>query len=300
MRIPTGLLILNKEEGMTSQAAVSRVRRLFGADKAGHSGTLDPMATGVLPIMLGRATVASEFLLTGDKHYLATLRLGLTSDTEDVTGEVLSRHTGALPTDKEVIAAAASFCGTSLQTPPMYSALKQGGRKLCDLARAGITVERTPREITVYRLDVTPLGGGDYRLDVVCSKGTYIRTLCADIGARLGVGGVMATLCRAEAAGFTLSEAHTLTELCEMSEEEREALILPTETLFLADPAVTLPPFFARLGHAGAEIYQKKIGTAYPIGTRVRMCDEVGFFALGEVREYPDGTAIKPIRLFAL
>ena len=300
MRIPTGLVILNKEEGMTSQTAVSRVRRLFGADKAGHSGTLDPMATGVLPVMLGRATAASEFLLSGDKHYLATLRLGLTSDTEDTTGTVLSRHEGRMPTAEEVAAAAATLLGESLQTPPMYSALKRDGRKLCDLAREGITVEREPRPITVYRLDVTPLGGDDYALDVVCSKGTYIRTLCADIGRILGVGGVMAALCRAEAAGFTLSEAHTLSELAEMSEEERAGLVLPTEQLFAALPAVSLPPFFARLAHAGAEIYQKKIGTAFALGTRLRMQDEVGFFALGEVREYPDGTAIKPIRMFVL
>ena len=300
MRIPTGIVILNKEEGMTSQSAVGRVRRLFGADKAGHSGTLDPMATGVLPIMLGRATAASEFLLTGDKHYLATLRLGLTSDTEDTTGSILSRHEGRMPSADEVAAAAASLLGESLQTPPMYSALKRDGRKLCDLARAGITVEREARPITVYRLDVTPLGGDDYALDVVCSKGTYIRTLCADIGKMLGVGGVMASLCRAEASGFTLAEARTLAEMSEMSEEERGGLILPTEEIFSALAAVSLPPFFARLAHAGAEIYQKKIGTAYAVGTRLRMRDEVGFFALGEVREYPDGTAIKPIRMFAL
>jgi tRNA pseudouridine55 synthase len=300
MKTIQGLVILNKEEGMTSQTAVSRVRRLFGADKAGHSGTLDPMATGVLPVMLGRATAASELLLSGDKHYIATLRLGLTTDTEDVTGEVLSRHEGALPTAAEVTAAAAAFLGESLQTPPMYSALKQGGRKLCDLARQGVTVEREPRPITVHRLEVTPLGGSDYRLLVVCSKGTYIRTLCADIGARLGVGGVMATLTRASAAGFSLAEAHTLSELESMSEEERERALIPTEALFSSLDAVCLPPFFARLARSGAEIYERKIGTAYPVGTRLRMCDGEGFFALGEVREFEEGLAIKPIKMFSV
>lgn len=285
---------------MTSQAAVSRVRRLFGADKAGHSGTLDPMATGVLPVMLGRATAASELLLFGDKHYIATLRLGLTTDTEDVTGEVTSRHEGALPTAAEVAASAAAFLGESLQTPPMYSALKQGGRKLCDLARQGVVVEREPRPITVHRLDITPLSECDYRLEVVCSKGTYIRTLCADIGARLGVGGVMAALTRASAAGFPLSAAHTLRELEEMGEEGRARVLIPTEELFAALPAVTLPPFFARLARAGAEIYERKIGTAYPLGTRLRMCDGAGFFALGEVREYDEGLAIKPIKMFSV
>ena len=295
-----GIVILNKEEGMTSQTAVSRVRRLFGADKAGHSGTLDPMATGVLPVMLGRATAASELLLSGDKHYIATLRLGFTTDTEDVTGEVTSRFSGALPTAAEVEAAAAAFLGESLQTPPMYSALKQGGRKLCDLARQGVVVEREPRPITVHRLDVTPLSECDYRLEVVCSKGTYIRTLCADIGARLGTGGVMAALTRATAAGFSLSEAHTLGELEAMGEEGRLRALIPTEALFSALDAVSLPPFFARLARSGAEIYERKIGAAYPLGTRVRMCDGEGFFALGEVREFEEGLAIKPIKMFSV
>ena len=134
-----GLVILNKEEGMTSQTAVTRVKRLFGADKAGHSGTLDPMATGVLPVMLGRATAVSELLLSSTKHYSALLRLGMTTDTEDTTGELLSRCEGPLPPPERVAEVAAGFLGESLQVPPMYSALKQGGRKLCDLARAGIT-----------------------------------------------------------------------------------------------------------------------------------------------------------------
>ena len=298
MERPIGLVILNKEEGMSSQTAVTRVKRLFGADKAGHSGTLDPMATGVLPVMLGKATGASEFLLTADKHYRAVLRLGLTTDTEDTTGEVLSRHEGPFPTAEAVIAAAAGFLGEQQQIPPMYSALKQGGRKLCDLARAGITVEREPRTVTVHSLSVTPLSATDYALDVLCSKGTYIRTLCADIGASLGTGGVMAALCRCEAAGFSLADAHTLGELEAMTEAERAAVLLPVEGLFADAPAVTLPPFFARLAHSGLEIYQKKIGTAYPLGTRVRMQDTEGFFALGEVREFEDGAAIKPIRMF--
>lgn len=298
MKNPMGIVILNKEAGMTSQTAVRRVCRLLGATKAGHTGTLDPMATGVLPVLLGRATSASEFLLSGDKHYRAALRLGITTDTEDTTGVVQSRYEGALPTLAEVRAVARGFLGTSVQIPPMYSALKQGGQKLCDLARRGITVPREGREITVWRLDVTEGQGGDYLLDVLCSKGTYIRTLCADIGARLGTGGVMAALTRVEAAGFSLDAAHTLSELEGMSEEERDACILPVEGIFADLPAVSLPPFFARLAHAGAEIYEKKIGVSYPVGARVRLMDEGGFFALGEVRAFGDGDAIKPIRMF--
>ena len=293
----TGIFILNKEEGLTSQSAVSRVKRLFGAEKAGHTGTLDPMATGVLPVLLGRAVKASEFMLSSDKHYRATLRLGMTTDTEDTTGEVLSRA-DTLPTAEAVFAAADAFRGEILQTPPMYSALKQNGKKLVDLARAGITVEREPRQITVRRLTLRQLSPSDYEMDVVCSKGTYIRTLCADIGASLGVGGVMASLCRTEAAGFSLSDAHTLKEAEVLSDEGRRALLFPVERVFLSLPKVTLPPFFARLARNGAPIYQKKIGVSLPEKSRVRLSDADGFFAVAESRETADGMAFCLLKLF--
>lgn len=293
----TGIFILNKEEGLTSQSAVNRVKRLFGAEKAGHTGTLDPMATGVLPVLLGRAVKASEFMLSSDKHYRATLRLGMTTDTEDTTGEVLSRA-DTLPTAEEVFAAADAFRGETLQTPPMYSALKQNGKKLVDLARAGITVEREPRQITVRRLTLRQLSPSDYEMDVVCSKGTYIRTLCADIGASLGVGGVMASLCRTEAAGFSLSDAHTLKEAEALSDEGRRALLFPVERVFLSLPKVTLPPFFARLARNGAPIYQKKIGVSLPEKSRVRLSDADGFFAVAESRETADGMAFCLLKLF--
>lgn len=293
----TGIFILNKEEGLTSQSAVNRVKRLFGAEKAGHTGTLDPMATGVLPVLLGRAVKASEFMLSSDKHYRATLRLGMTTDTEDTTGEVLSRA-DALPTAEEVFAAADAFRGEILQTPPMYSALKQNGKKLVDLARAGITVEREPRQIAVRRLTLRRLSPSDYEMDVVCSKGTYIRTLCADIGASLGVGGVMASLCRTEAAGFSLSDAHTLKEAEALSDEGRRALLFPVERVFLSLPKVTLPPFFARLARNGAPIYQKKIGVSLPEKSRVRLSDADGFFAVAESREAADGMAFCLLKLF--
>ncbi len=293
----TGIFILNKEEGLTSQSAVNRVKRLFGAEKAGHTGTLDPMATGVLPVLLGRAVKASEFMLSSDKHYRATLRLGMTTDTEDTTGEVLSRA-DTLPTAEEVFAAADAFRGEILQTPPMYSALKQNGKKLVDLARAGITVEREPRQIVVRRLTLRQLSPSDYEMDVVCSKGTYIRTLCADIGASLGVGGVMASLCRTEAAGFSLSDAHTLKEAEALSDEGRRALLFPVERVFLSLPKVTLPPFFARLARNGAPIYQKKIGVSLPEKSRVRLSDADGFFAVAESRETADGMAFCLLKLF--
>lgn len=292
-----GIFILNKGADMTSQSAVTRVKRLFGAEKAGHTGTLDPMATGVLPVLLGRASKASEYMLSSDKHYRATLRLGITTDTEDTTGRILT-ESKALPAAAEVLAAADAFRGEILQTPPMYSALKKDGKKLVDLARAGITVEREPRRITVHRLTLTPLSERDYDMEVICSKGTYIRTLCADLGAALGVGGVMASLCRLAAAGFPLSEAHTLEELEALSEEGRRTLLVPIERVFSGLSRLVLPPFYARLARCGAPIYQRKIGVCLPVGTRVRMADEKGFFAVAEVTELPDGLAFKSLKQF--
>lgn len=294
---PTGLIIINKDEGISSQAVVNRVKRLLGAQKAGHTGTLDPMATGVLPVLVGRAVKASEFMLCADKHYGATLLLGITTDTEDITGKVLS-ECDAVPKESEVRAAVNRMIGKIRQTPPMYSALKVGGKKLYELARSGVEVERKPREITVYDIRTQRLGDREYYLDVTCSAGTYIRTLCADIGASLGCGGVMKTLTRLTASGYPLSAAHTLTELEKMTESERLSLIIPTEDIFKKYPAVILPDFFARLARSGLEIYQAKIKTDFPTGSLVRLSDKNGFFALGEVREYEAGSAIKPIRQF--
>ena len=292
-----GLIIIKKEEGMTSQTVVNRVKRLLSEKKAGHTGTLDPMATGVLPVLLGRGVKASEFMLTSDKHYIATLLLGITTDTEDITGTVLTSCED-IPEVSDVEAAIDSFVGKYLQTPPMYSALKVKGQKLCDLAREGITVEREPREVEIYSIQHTRLCDREYLLDIRCSKGTYIRTLCADIGKRLSVGGVMKTLTRCEASGFTLDDAHTLSELEGMSEEERELCVLPVERVFSDCRRVILPPFFARLARAGQEIYLYKIGFDAHIGERLRLCDDSEFFAVGEVREFNGKAAIKPIRQF--
>ena len=293
----SGVIILNKDEGITSQGAVNRLKRLLGCDKAGHTGTLDPLATGVLPVLVGRAVKASEFLLTGDKHYRATLLLGIETDTEDVTGKTL-RECDLIPSEDEVISAALSMLGESMQIPPMYSAIKVGGKKLCDLAREGKTADREARRITVFNIDASKLSEREYQLDVRCSKGTYIRTLCADIGKKLGCGAAMKTLCRLSAAGFDIEAAHTLSELEAMNESEREALIIPTEEIFADKRAVTLPPFFARLARCGVEIYLKKIGLALDLGEIVRLKDERGFFALGEVRDFDGEKAIKPIRQF--
>lgn len=292
-----GIIVLKKEGGITSQGAVNRIKRLFGAKKAGHTGTLDPMATGVLPILIGRAVKASEYMLSSDKYYRATLRLGITTDTEDITGAILT-ECDKIPDEGEVLAAIGSFVGEIMQTPPMYSALKIGGKKLCDLARAGETVEREARKIIIHSIDAKRIDDRNYLLDIHCSKGTYIRTLCADIGKRLGVGGAMAALERTKASVFSLDDALTLSEVENMTEEERLAALIPTERVFESYERVLLPEFFARLARCGCEIYLSKIGKSLPEGERVALYDGEKFFALGEVREFEGGAAIKPIKQF--
>lgn len=295
---PSGVLIVNKHAGVTSHDIVFKVRRLFGTKKVGHTGTLDPMATGVLVVLVGRAAKAAEYLVSDSKRYRATLKLGVTTDTEDTTGEVLT-STDVIPTSDEVIAAALSFLGEYDQVPPMYSALKIGGKKLCDLARQGVTVEREARRVTIHDIKCEPTEERElYTLDVACSSGTYIRTLCADIGARLGCGGAMATLERVETGGFSIDQSVTVAELEEMSAEQRFARLIPTESLFAVLPEVKLPEFYEKLSRSGCEIYQKKIGTHHAVGERVRLSGKGGFFALGEVREYDGGSAIKAIKQF--
>ena len=295
-----GLFLLYKEAGMTSQTAVKRVSRLFGGEKTGHTGTLDPLAEGVLPVLVGRAVKASDFLLCGEKKYIAHLRLGLRSDTEDITG-ALSPSDVPMPSEDAVLSVLDRFRGEILQIPPMYSALKVGGKKLCDLARKGESIAREPRPITVHELSAERLSNEEYRLFVHCSKGTYIRTLCADIGEALGTGGVMSRLLRAEAAGYSLSQTHTLSELEALSPEEREGLLIPLSEVFAHFPRVTLPPFFARLALSGASIYQRKVGVDFPDGTVVALYDAVGFFALAEAKTNEDGDRLlRSLRLFRL
>lgn len=298
---PNGVLIVNKHAGVTSHHIVGVVRRLYNTRRVGHAGTLDPMATGVLVVLIGRAAKASEYLSHDAKHYRATLRLGLTTDTEDTTGTVLTTSE-SVPRNEELQAVLPHFRGKILQIPPMYSALKVDGHKLVDLARRGETVERAAREIEIFSLEAMPTNNErEYILDVHCSGGTYIRTLCADIGAALGCGGAMASLERGEACGFDLSQAHTVDEIEAMTEEERVKLLIPTEKLFSNLPQIRLSTFFEKLCRSGCEIYLKKIGLDLPLGTRVAICDANGiFFALGEVGEFRDGVAVKSIKMFVL
>jgi tRNA pseudouridine55 synthase len=296
-----GVVIVDKHEGVTSHDIVFKIRKLFGTKKVGHTGTLDPMATGVLPVLIGRSAKASEYLLAEDKGYEATVQLGITTDTEDTSGTVLTRC-DALPTKEQFFEACNHFVGDIMQIPPMYSALKVNGQKLVDLARKGIEIERQARPIRVFSIVPSVLDEekGVYKLSVECSKGTYIRTLCADIGAFLGCGASMSALRRTKSGNFTINYAHTIEDIEKMSYDERVALLMPTESLFEELDLVTLSDFYARLCRSGCEIYQRKIGASFTVGTKVRMCDKNGFFALGEVREYPDGLAIKALKLFVL
>lgn len=300
MTEPSGVILINKPAGFTSHDCVNRIRRIYNTKKVGHTGTLDPMATGVLPVLVGRAAKAAELLSADDKVYRAGLRLGVTTDTEDTTGTVLT-ECADIPEKERVLAVCREFVGDIMQVPPMYSALKVDGKKLVDLAREGITIEREARPIKIYSLDVEATDSPfDYILTVHCSKGTYIRTLCADIGAKLGCGGAMSSLCRLASGPFKLEDTHTIDELEALDENGRTAALCPTESLFAALDAVKLAPFFEKLSRDGNEIYQKKIGTSYPVGARVRLIGKDGFYALAEVREYPEGTAIKVIKLFSL
>ena len=209
-----GIVIIDKPRDWTSQDVTAKLRGVFKTRRIGHGGTLDPMATGVLPVFVGRATRGVEFFKHAEKTYEATIRLGMTTDTEDVTGTVLSQCPVDV-TEDSFLKALEQFRGEIQQIPPMYSALKVNGQKLCDLARKGKEVERQPRTITIYKLECLEFSGETARLLVHCSKGTYIRTLCKDIGQALGCGGCMEALRRVSAGSYTIAEAVSLTTLLE-------------------------------------------------------------------------------------
>ena len=232
-----GIVIIDKPQGWTSQDVTARLRRVFQTRRIGHGGTLDPMATGVLPVFVGRATRGVEFFEHAEKTYETVLRLGLTTDTEDITGTVLSEQ-DAFVTGEQLEKVLENFRGEIMQVPPMYSALKINGQKLVDLARKGKEVERQPRPITIHELTLLGMEADGIHLRVRCSKGTYIRTLCKDIGEALGCGGCMAALRRVQAGEYTISEAIPLLQLLEM--EDPGQVLRGVDTMFRNYPAVTL------------------------------------------------------------
>ena len=232
-----GIIIVDKPQGWTSQDVTSRLRRVFNTRRIGHGGTLDPMATGVLPVFVGRATRGVEFFEHAEKTYETVLKPGLTTDTEDITGAVLTQQEASL-SEAVVLQVLPQFRGEILQIPPMFSALKVNGQKLYDLARKGKEVERQPRPITIHELTFLGFCEDGIRLRVRCSKGTYIRTLCKDIGEALGCGGCMAALRRISAGEYTAEEAVPLQQLLET--ESPEQYLRNVDTMFQQHPAVTL------------------------------------------------------------
>ena len=232
-----GIVIVDKPEGWTSNDVVSKLRGVLHTKRVGHGGTLDPMATGVLPVFVGRATRGVEFFEHAEKTYETVLRLGLLTDTEDITGTVLEERAVDV-TEETFLAALEQFRGQILQVPPMYSALKVNGQKLYDLARKGKEVERQPRPITIHELTCLEFCGNTAKLRVRCSKGTYIRTLCKDIGNSLGCGGCMEALRRVQAGEYTIDDAVPLTELIEAA--EHEGYLRPVDSMFASYPKVVL------------------------------------------------------------
>ena len=289
----TGVFILDKPEGFTSFDAVAVARRLFGQKKIGHTGTLDPMATGVLPVFCGGASKAVDLQLDHDKTYRAVLRLGCRTDTGDVTGTVLE-SAPVTAGEAELIAALPRFVGPQMQTPPMYSAVKVNGQPLYKAARQGLTVERKARPIEVYGIEY---GGspaaGEYVLTVRCSKGTYIRTLLEDIAASIGQLGAMSGLRRTRAGLFTEADAHSMEEIVAAGEKGPDALaalLLPVERVFEPLPLLQVD------GPTAARLYNGCPTSRYPAAEgRYRVRDEAGqFLGLAKVA----GGALRVEKLF--
>jgi len=266
-----GVLLLDKPLGWTSNDALQKAKRLFRAEKAGHTGTLDPLATGLLPLCFGAATKFSQVSLDADKSYRATLKLGQTTTTGDAEGELLQQREVVL--DQAAIAAALSgFTGAVEQLPPMHSALKHEGRALYDYARKGIAVERAPRAVTIHRIELMSWQGDVLVLDIDCSKGTYIRTLAEDIGEHLGCGAHLSALRRTASGALRIADALTLDSLAAMDEAGRDDRLLPADALLADWPRVQLPDDEAGRFLTGL---RRRVGLADAAAVRVYGPDDV-------------------------
>ena len=272
-----GILIIDKPAGWTSHDVVAKLRGILHEKRIGHAGTLDPMATGVLPVFVGRATRAVEFAAEREKEYIAGLRLGCVTDTQDITGTILRQE--SVSVDRaELEEVLDRFRGPILQIPPMYSAVKKNGRKLYELARRGEEVERQPRPVTIYELALTAqTAPAEYTLRVLCSKGTYVRTLCHDIGQALGCGGTLCSLRRTRSAGFGLEAALTMEQIVGM--EDPCGALLPVDSFFSGYPALTLfePTQEKKVRNGNPVAFSGEDGTYRVYGP------EGGFLALGRM-----------------
>ena len=280
-----GIIIVDKPAGWTSQDVTAKLRGVFHTRRVGHGGTLDPMATGVLPVFVGRATRAASFCESAEKEYIAQLRLGLVTNTQDTSGEIVSESPVHVTKD-DLLAILPRFSGRISQIPPMYSAVKIGGKKLYELARKGQEIERAPREITIHELELLGSDGADYTLRVRCSKGTYIRTLCHDIGQMLGCGGCMAGLRRTLAGNFTLAQSMPLDEI--VAHTDTDQLLLPVDSLFSQHPPLIVTLAQAQKLRNGAQVCDRQFAD----GT-CRVYGETGEFLLLGRMEHGVLTTIK-------
>jgi len=292
-----GVLNVYKEKSWTSHDAVAKIRHLTGQKRIGHTGTLDPAAEGVLPVCLGKATRASEKLMSGQKIYRCTLLLGIVTDTEDMTGTILRRASQdemSRVTPERIEQAVQKFTGPIDQIPPMYSAVRVGGRRLYTMARAGVEVERKPRRITVSDIRILFAEMPRISLEIVCSRGTYIRTICADIGRVLGCGGCMESLLRTRSGMFTLDGSLRISRIAAYIESGRlNDILIKTDELYPDDPKVFIPAEYSRLLQNGAPM--PRLSADDPDNGTVRVYDEKGVFA--GIYEYSDGF-YRPIQFY--
>lgn len=295
----SGIVNVYKERGFTSFDVVAKMRGMFHQKKIGHTGTLDPDAEGVLPVCLGSATKVCDVLTDKDKEYEAVLLLGIATDTQDVTGEVLSRREVCV-TDGEVQTALLSFVGEIMQVPPMYSALKVNGQKLCDLARKGVEVERKARPVTVYGIEILGMELPRVHMRVHCGRGTYIRTLCSDVGEKLGCGGCMERLVRTRVSDFAIEDALRLSEIEDALAAGNTDFIRPVDSVFLQYPAVTAVREAQKLLDNGNRLPMSLVTGMDMLKTdtgTVRLYDAAGRFVGLYTRETEAGD-YRPLKLF--
>lgn len=281
----TGIICLDKPKDMSSFMAVKRASRILGVKKAGHTGTLDPMATGVLVIMLGHSTRFIELLPEHKKSYTARVKLGITTDTLDITGKILSENYVDV-SKEQLLSVAEKFKDEIFQVPPMYSALKKDGERLYDLARKGIEIEREQRQITIEKLEIYDFDGVEFSMDVTCSAGTYIRSLCDDIGRELGCGAVMTELRRTSANGFSIETAVTLEELETLVNENNiQSVLTSVEDALLSYNEITVTKPQANRFHNGGGLAYDRLHGDYPIGVYRVYSPERKLLGLGEIKE---------------
>lgn len=276
-----GVLNIYKEKGYTSHDVVAKLRGIVGQKKIGHTGTLDPDAVGVLPVCLGKATKLCDMLTDKNKTYETVMLLGTVTDTQDTSGEVLEKHDWASLDDDTIRNAVLSFLGDYMQVPPMYSALKVNGKKLYELAREGIEIERKARPVKIYDIQIKDIDNPRVRMEVSCSKGTYIRTLCHDIGEKLGCGACMQQLIRTKVSRFRIDESLTLEQIAKFKENgQLEQVLVPIDEMFAEYEAVTLKNEYVSLVYNGNVFFPKHLAdhAEYDDGEKVRVYDDEGNF----------------------